>query len=642
MSDKEHLSLYKSKSGNHLLPLSHRERIKDEKKKNRNKDRHAAYTAHRVIEKTPQKQMPGSSSAPSATTTEPGSSVATKSTSVMDRKIAFIGRLQRFRERKAIEELERKKVIPFVSAVPSGRFVSVKPAQAITKAPLVPKKIEPKDVIATPAVLKTPTSRKNQRYSPINTRSKKFTLLSPSQLPTPTRKKRKQIIARDPTTKVAKKVKKAIAPAVSTDRPATSSKAAPAKIKSVATSAVRKFIPAPTVQKTKPKTTSASTRPTIQAKKPATVTKSPASQPFKITEVPKIPSKFDFTTSTAVKPRNSVVVPVRSRQNSVQLFNESISPIENGTPKSTIKPSMPKETPTVAVITEEPNDLNTTPVNATTAMDTSVNYVSPFVTISRGKHHVSKEREARESKYKLESRKSIDLNESIEDRQNKEAACYFRLQIKSETDRLLELVDKWLAVKEADGDLIPTEFIDLIDVTIGQTRLLISNKFEQFRGLVDKCEAAVKLHPVRPEDLEGFWGMVYMQVENCNARFDRLDTLKANDWTDPDIKVTKTKKLKTNGGIVKAKGKKRRSNGMLSKMLDEARKKMKESKENDSKKMDVSQVGPSIFSMSRKRSLLVHANDSPAKAKLLGTPRKSCTPRKSLWVVSIRQISMKQ
>lgn len=630
MSGKEHLSLYKSKSGNHLMPTSHRERLQDEKKKIRNKGRHDAFAAHRSIEKTPQKNLP-SADQPKQQAVE----IVQKTKSLLDRKKAFMERFHQYRDQKTKAMTEKKKVIPFVSSVPSGRFVAVKPPQlaaTTSKAPTVQKKIEPKIVtVAAPAIVQTPTSRRLRidRLSPINTRSRKFLLLSPSQLPTPTRKKRKSGVSCVPVKNVPKKSKRVIASTAVKGRPTTSSKVLATKVK------VANFASstAPKTAAAKPKTTVAASRPTIQAKKPATITKSPASKPFKINEVPAIPSKFDFTTSTAVKPRLSVVVPERPRAKSVQLFNDSISPIENGTPKPQFASAQKATKATPPVLEEVQGEMS---VKLEADPNTSVNYVSPFVTISRGKHRSNKEREARETKYKLTSRMSIDLNESTEDRQNKEAAIYFRLQIKNETERLLALVEKWMAIKEADDESIPSEYVDQIDVAIGQTRLLIKSKFEQFRGLVDKCEAATVQHSVRPEDLEGFWGMVYIQVENCNKRFDRLDVLKANDWQDPDVKVTKTKKIKANGAITKAKFKSIKPNSVLMDMLMKARKNV-ESKENKGAQIGV--AGTSVFSMSRRKSLLQNrsSNDSPAKRSSTpckGTPSKA-TPRKPIWIVSI-------
>lgn len=55
----------------------------------------------------------------------------------------------------------------------------------------------------------------------------------------------------------------------------------------------------------------------------------------------------------------------------------------------------------------------------------------------------------------------------------------------------------------------------MIDVAVGQTKLLINKKFQQFRGLIEKCEnqeASEAGGLVKIQDLQGFWDMIYMQV----------------------------------------------------------------------------------------------------------------------------------
>lgn len=656
MSGKEHNTLYKSKSGNHLLRNTHRERLHDEKKQVRSKIRHEAFTAHRTIEKTPHK------SEPVAIDALPQSPLPADKTSVA-RKKAFLERFQRFREQKAENLKQRKKAIPFVSSVPTGRFVSAQPVLNLvkpqpssakkTKVPPMPKRIEVQNMVAAPQDLNsTPTSSRsrNLRYSPINTRSKKFDLLSPSKLPTPTRK-RKSKRADKPATNggAVNKVKKASSVVATNGRRIVVAGPLPKQASSIA----RKTITAPSVRKmnVKPSTVRGPTVVATQKPKPtSTLPKLPASKPFKIDEVPQIPHSFHFASSTVVKPKRSTINPMRSRTNSVQLFNESISPIDSTTPKSTSKSKQKNKVlnasqePPVAI--EENNELIMTPVDVQTpisampVLDASVNYVSPFVTISRGRHSATKERKARDTKYVLESRRSLDLNESIEDRQNKEAANYFRMQVKNEAERLLALVDKWCAIRDTESDTISSDAFEEIAATVGQTRLLVKSKFKQFSNLVENCEANGIANTVRPEDLEGFWGMVYIQVEHCNKRFENLDKLKANDWIDPTVKVTKTKKIKSNGAIVKSKNKLNRPNQTLKMMLLEARKKMKESKENEEVKSDV--FASSRMSMPRRKSLLTarHLNESTSRksgtpVKGGGTPQKSGTPRKSLWVVSI-------
>jgi hypothetical protein len=57
----------------------------------------------------------------------------------------------------------------------------------------------------------------------------------------------------------------------------------------------------------------------------------------------------------------------------------------------------------------------------------------------------------------------------------------------------------------------------MINVAIGQTQLLIEKKFQQFRGLVDRCESGDIVDGeglVNVDDLQGFWDMVYLQVND--------------------------------------------------------------------------------------------------------------------------------
>lgn len=48
---------------------------------------------------------------------------------------------------------------------------------------------------------------------------------------------------------------------------------------------------------------------------------------------------------------------------------------------------------------------------------------------------------------------------------------------------------------------------------VGQARLLMASKLQQFAGLVDRCEARDSCAGlVTPADLQGFWDMVFIQV----------------------------------------------------------------------------------------------------------------------------------
>lgn len=211
-----------------------------------------------------------------------------------------------------------------------------------------------------------------------------------------------------------------------------------------------------------------------------------------------------------------------------------------------------------------------------TSLNVSLNYVSPFVTISRGKGSNRKEVKVRESFYKLET--SQPHHASPEVRQNREAAEYFRFQVTNETEKLMEMVDYWDKYKndnDNDHNNVDSVYLDQIDVAIGQTKLLIAKKFKQFLDLIRQCEEASVQPPVLPKDLEGFWSMVFIQVENCSERFRKLAILKENDWIEVDLLpvnvVKQTKKRKAVRKGVSA------SSG-IQKMIEEARLKMKENR----------------------------------------------------------------
>lgn len=215
-------------------------------------------------------------------------------------------------------------------------------------------------------------------------------------------------------------------------------------------------------------------------------------------------------TSTVVRPKISFSA--FNPTTPTKIFNDSISPVEvikpeKVTRKQTIKSgeknhemlNISKTVTTSPIFQKNIEDLSTPPKNAD--MGTSY-YVSPFVTISRGvRTSIRKEKDARDKKYSLESRKSSDFNnQSIEDRQKREAAAYFRLQVQRETNRLKSLVTYWRHYTE--GNEIPSEYDDLVNVAIGQTNLLITSKFKQFNNLIDQCEANESEQVVKPEDLE--------------------------------------------------------------------------------------------------------------------------------------------
>lgn len=200
------------------------------------------------------------------------------------------------------------------------------------------------------------------------------------------------------------------------------------------------------------------------------------------------------------------------------------------------------------------NNINCESVQPRTSLPTEperpVNYISSFVSVSRGKVSARKEREKRDSIYlpnadttllsttitKTEDadkpetlcKSSVATPVSVEARRILEAVRYFRLQLQNEIERLHASCDQWEEYKLQNLPLLQkTGGEDMINVTIGQTKLLTSKKFQQFKGLIDRCESGARgtaaaddgsedTKVITDVDLEGFWSMLNLQVTSIN------------------------------------------------------------------------------------------------------------------------------
>ncbi|XP_035686146.1 disks large-associated protein 5-like [Branchiostoma floridae] len=78
----------------------------------------------------------------------------------------------------------------------------------------------------------------------------------------------------------------------------------------------------------------------------------------------------------------------------------------------------------------------------------------------------------------------------------------------------------------------------------------MDQRFKQFSGLVDNCEFNTGEKETTCQDLQGFWDMVYFQVEDVDKKFDDLEKLKARNWEPEEVK----KPVKIKKKIVKVTG----------------------------------------------------------------------------------------
>ena len=69
-----------------------------------------------------------------------------------------------------------------------------------------------------------------------------------------------------------------------------------------------------------------------------------------------------------------------------------------------------------------------------------------------------------------------------------------------------------------------------IRTTVCQAQLLMRQKLKQYIGLVGQAEHGGGEQPTKVEDLQGFWDMVYFQVEDILKKFQGLEDLEKNNW----------------------------------------------------------------------------------------------------------------
>jgi Guanylate-kinase-associated protein (GKAP) protein len=70
-------------------------------------------------------------------------------------------------------------------------------------------------------------------------------------------------------------------------------------------------------------------------------------------------------------------------------------------------------------------------------------------------------------------------------------------------------------------------------------KLMVSDKVHNynkinlfFLGLCENniCRSPDELFETKPEDLQGFWDMVMIQVDHVDSLFQEIELIKANDW----------------------------------------------------------------------------------------------------------------
>ncbi|XP_076235031.1 uncharacterized protein LOC143179602 [Calliopsis andreniformis] len=200
-------------------------------------------------------------------------------------------------------------------------------------------------------------------------------------------------------------------------------------------------------------------------------------------------------------------------------------------------------------------------------------FFSPYVVSSRGKSNARKEQQLRHGfslgyspVNDIPTKDTVMKNLNISVEEEVRTAQYFQFLLNRETDKLNELCRKWEMIKDEAGIAEDAQY--QINQAIGQTNLLISKKFERFRGLVSDCETGKGEMLVTCKDLQGFWDMMYIEVQNCNSRFEKLEKLHAQGWQEEEEEKPPSKGINKKKTSVKNKVVPKKSNSLRTFLIE--------------------------------------------------------------------------
>lgn len=132
----------------------------------------------------------------------------------------------------------------------------------------------------------------------------------------------------------------------------------------------------------------------------------------------------------------------------------------------------------------------------------------------------------------------------IKEKSGEKDGHYFLRILEEQTKRLLQLASR--VESDISTPDLSEEVIGKLRSTAGKAKLLVSQKMQQFKGLCTNNinQSVGEAFPTTNEDLQGFWDMVMLQVDQVDALFEEINVLRKNNWQEV-VKVEN--KVNTNG-----------------------------------------------------------------------------------------------
>ncbi|KAH1007609.1 hypothetical protein HUJ04_004821 [Dendroctonus ponderosae] len=87
-------------------------------------------------------------------------------------------------------------------------------------------------------------------------------------------------------------------------------------------------------------------------------------------------------------------------------------------------------------------------------------------------------------------------------------------------------------------------FLKILDEQSNRLLALADRKIQQFKGLctnnINQC--AGEAFPITNQDLQGFWDIVMLQVDQVDKIFEDINTLRQNNWIEDTTKKVEVKR----------------------------------------------------------------------------------------------------
>ncbi|KAK3926325.1 Disks large-associated protein 1 [Frankliniella fusca] len=222
-------------------------------------------------------------------------------------------------------------------------------------------------------------------------------------------------------------------------------------------------------------------------------------------------------------------------QSLLQRSTESIADLQPAAPEVVLPQQSPSSSPMTKI--------------EKTAVDKLDSESVPNISLSLDQPQPSKIKE------EVVSPASTAISQELSKDEIEDNAGHKFLKIQRQTiEKLLELAEKAEKEIETNGKdgnpVLSEEALGHLRAAAGKARLLVTQKMVQFEGLCRKCinQRPEEQFPTTAEDLQGFWDMLLLQVDQVHNTFQSLDKLRAVGWCEDKLNAEDQPKLSDPSG----------------------------------------------------------------------------------------------